>query len=90
MTIRVEVIQALPRTCREVVLELPDGATVADAVGRALARKEFQGSGVDPAKIAVFGRIATAGTVLGDGDRIEFLRDLARDPKDQRRERARS
>lgn len=80
----------MPRACREVVLELPDGAAVADAVGRALARKEFEGCAVDPAKVAIFGRIVPAGTVLRDGDRIEFLRDLARDPKDRRRERARS
>ena len=100
MTVRVEVIQALPRACRTVALELDDGVTVADAVRAALARGTFDAgrvdSGrvdpghVDPGKAAIFGRAVPPTTVLSDGDRIELLRDLVRDPKDMRRERARS
>ncbi len=105
MTVRVEVIQALPRACRTVALELDDGVTVADAVRAALARGAFDAgrvdSGrvdpghvdpvrVDPGKVAIFGRAVPPTTVLSDGDRIELLRDLMRDPRDRRRERARS
>ena len=90
MTVRVEVIQALPRACRTVALQLDDGVTAAGAVRAALARGAFDAGRVDAGKLAIFGRAVPPTTVLRDGDRVELLRDLVRDPKDRRRERARS
>ena len=90
MTVRVEVIQALPSACRTVALQLDDGVTAADAVRAALARGAFDAGRVDSGKLAIFGRAVPPTTVLSDGDRLELLRDLAQDPRDQRRERARS
>ena len=40
--------------------------------------------------LAVFGRRADLTSKISDGDRIEILRALLRDPKDARRVRARS
>ena len=43
----------------------------------------------EPLPLARFGRLVTPETVLADGDRIEILRPLLADPKDQRRQRVR-
>lgn len=65
------------------MLELPDAATVAEAVSLA----GLQGD-PDIVGYAVFGVRVTRETVLRDGDRLELLRALQADPKDARRRRA--
>ncbi|MFT3668295.1 MAG: RnfH family protein [Pseudoxanthomonas sp.] len=81
---RVEVIRAWPHRVESVVLELPDGAIVADAV----AACGFDG--LTPAQpLAVHGLMAERSTALREGDRVEVLRPLLLDPKEARRRRAR-
>jgi putative ubiquitin-RnfH superfamily antitoxin RatB of RatAB toxin-antitoxin module len=67
-------------------LDLPAGATVADAVAQSglLARV------ADPASVsyAIHGQRARADTPLADGDRVEILRPLVADPKAARHARA--
>ena len=65
-------------------LQLEEGATVADAVAAA----RLEGSADCPAA-AVHGVLAQPHQVLLDGDRVELLRGLQADPKDNRRRRAR-
>jgi hypothetical protein len=80
--LRIEVVLALPRRHATMVLALPDGATVEDAV---------RASGLSTDGIvgyAVFGERATPATPLRDGDRVELLRPLQADPKESRRRRA--
>ena len=81
---KVEVIRAWPGRYESVVVELPDGACVADALAA---------SGLaaipDVAGYAVFGVRVDAATPLRDGDRLELLRALQLDPKEARRRRAR-
>ena len=80
--IRVEVIRAWPRRHASEVLELPDGARVADALAAChLPRGDVCGQ-------AVFGERAGPDTVLRDGDRLELLQALRIDPKEARRRRA--
>jgi putative ubiquitin-RnfH superfamily antitoxin RatB of RatAB toxin-antitoxin module len=81
--LHVEVLRAWPRRHEAVRLELPDGATVADAV-RACG---LPLDGV--AGHAVYGEPATPATPLRDGDRVELLEALRVDPKEARRRRAR-
>ncbi|SFV26609.1 hypothetical protein SAMN05428990_0389 [Pseudoxanthomonas sp. YR558] len=81
---RVEAIRAWPHRVESVVLELPEGSTVADA----LAASGFDG--LTPTQpTAVHGVMADAGVVLREGDRVEVLRPLLLDPKEARRRRAR-
>jgi putative ubiquitin-RnfH superfamily antitoxin RatB of RatAB toxin-antitoxin module len=82
----ISVVYALPERYWRVDVQLGQGATVADAL--AAASLEAPGLEVDPARLAVFGRAATPGTPLHDGDRVEILRPLAMDPKEARRRRA--
>ena len=81
--VRVEVIRAWPHRFDSVVLSLPSGATVADA----LSASGFA-EAAHPA-VAIHGVIATPDTVLNDNDRVEVLRPLQTDPKEARRRRAR-
>ena len=86
--LQVEVCYALPERDWRVPLSLPAGATVADALDAADMPSRIAGLVVDPAHLAVFGRLVGPADVLADGDRVEILRPLLADPKQARRERA--
>jgi uncharacterized protein len=81
-TIRVEVIQAWPRRHEARTLELPEGATVADALAAAAMPPEGHTA------MAIYGETVTTTQPLHDGDRLELLRPLLLDPKEARRRRA--
>jgi len=82
---RVEVVRALGPTAaaiKQAWLELPEGASVADALqASGLAFPELAGC-------AVYGERVTPAHQLRDGDRLELLRPLQLDPKQARRRRA--
>ncbi len=78
----VEVIRAWPRRFEAITLQLPDTATVADA----LAASGFTLEGI--CACAVFGERVGNDTRLHDADRLELLRPLQIDPKEARRRRA--
>lgn len=86
--LRVEVVYALPDRCWRVPVQLPAGATVADALAVADLPSQIPGVVVDPEGLAIYGQAATPATALHDGDRIEVLRPLLVDPKQARRRRA--
>ncbi len=84
-TIRVEIaFGARPGRVQRATLELPEGATVAQAIDRtgwALP------AGV---RIGVWGRLRDPAETLRDRDRVEIYRPLTVDPKEARRMRYRS
>lgn len=81
---KVTVVRASPRRCEQCVLDLPEGATVDDAV-------RASGIALDGVVgIAVFGERVAADRVLREGERVELLAGLIADPKDARRTRARN
>lgn len=82
--IRVEVVLAWPQQVLARTLELEEGASVAEAVAAAA----LQGSD-ECVAFAIHGVLATPGQPLREGDRVELLRPLRADPKDNRRRRAR-
>jgi putative ubiquitin-RnfH superfamily antitoxin RatB of RatAB toxin-antitoxin module len=81
--IEVEVVLAWPQRVLSRRLQLEEGATVADAIAAAA----LEGSAGCPAA-AVHGVLARPQQALLDGDRVELLRPLLADPKDNRRRRA--
>lgn len=83
--ITVEVVLAWPDRAASRVLSLPEGATIAEAIAVAA----IDGSEQCPA-VAVHGLLAKPDQVLREGDRVELLRPLLADPKDNRRRRARA
>jgi hypothetical protein len=88
IVIRIEVVYALPERYWSVALELASGSTVAQALSLAGMEGLAEGAEIDPARLAVFSRPVLPSTVLRDGDRLEILRPLVADPKQNRRARA--
>ena len=85
---RVVVAYVAPGVELLVPLELPDGASVQDAV-TASRISERAGADVDASVCAIFGRRVAPGTRLAEGDRVEITRPLLCDPKAARRARVR-
>ncbi|MCS3746259.1 hypothetical protein FHY19_001948 [Xanthomonas arboricola] len=83
MTVQVEVILAWPDRYSAIVLDLPQGATVAEATAASGLCAE-----APPAAIAIHGVVVRPDQVLRAGDRVELLRPLLLDPKEARRRRA--
>jgi putative ubiquitin-RnfH superfamily antitoxin RatB of RatAB toxin-antitoxin module len=81
--IRVEVVYALPLAQDICPLEVPEGTTIKEAI---LLTRHAQ-CDLATHSLAVYGRPATADTVLREGDRIEILRPLQVDPKLARKRR---
>ncbi|HXU53274.1 MAG TPA: RnfH family protein [Casimicrobiaceae bacterium] len=86
MTLRVVVAYAAPGAEAIVAVDLPEGATVADAIRRAgvVARLGLDADTLTP---AIFGQRAEPATPLADGDRVELTRPLVADAKALRRAR---
>lgn len=85
---RVSVVYALPERQALVELELPESATVADAVARSGLLQQFPEISNRPLACAIYGRAVTDSQVLRAGDRVELLRPLQVDPKESRRRAA--
>lgn len=77
-----------PREVLEWVLDLPEGATVREAVLASGWRAACPEAAMPP-DVGIWGRSCGPQQVLRDGDRVEIYRDLKVDPKVARRERFR-
>lgn len=86
--VHVEVAYALPELAHRVHLELPEGATVAQALAAVAAVAPFCDLELAERPVAVFGRMVNPADELHHGDRIDVLRPLLMDPKEARRRRA--
>jgi putative ubiquitin-RnfH superfamily antitoxin RatB of RatAB toxin-antitoxin module len=87
--VKVTVVWAT-RAIQDVVeVDLPPGATIADAIAKSGLVAQYE---LDAARLgfAVFGRRASAQTPLAEGDRIDLTRPLEVDPKAARIARARA
>ena len=76
-----------PRQVVEVVMHLPQGSSVADALLACGKLDAFHGVDLSVMTTGVWGRKSDAQQALQDGDRVEFYRPLKVDPKTARRER---
>jgi putative ubiquitin-RnfH superfamily antitoxin RatB of RatAB toxin-antitoxin module len=85
---RVWVVYALAdrQTVRE--LELPESATVGEAVARSGLLEQFPEIAARPLACAIYGRPVVESQVLRADDRVEILRPLRVDPKESRRRAA--
>jgi uncharacterized protein len=73
-------------------LQLPGGATVADALKASGLAQRFPDIGnkigdPSPLRLGVWNKPRDAHTLLRDGDRVEVYRPLLVDPKEARRQR---
>lgn len=86
--LHVYLVYALPQQQHVIDLLLPNGSTVMDAVTRSGFLQRFPAIGEQPLQCAIFNRVVPLGEPLQAGDRIEVLRPLRVDPKEQRRKEA--
>lgn len=86
--LRAEVCYAGPEGQFLLRVELPAGATLADAIEASGIRARVPGLQVDDRHVGVFSKPRPLATPLRDGDRVEVYRPLKVDPREARRERA--
>ncbi|HMM56796.1 MAG: RnfH family protein [Xanthomonadales bacterium PRO7] len=87
-SIRVEVVYADPHRQFLRVVDIPPGSKVIDAVDASGILAQLPG--FVPAGYGIFGRSVAMDAPLRDGDRVELYRPLQIDPKQARRNRART
>lgn len=87
-TIRVEVAYARPEEQTIISVEIPEGATLEQAIVKSRIQERFPEIQIQIAKVGVFGRLGKLSTTLRAGDRVEIYRPLIADPKEVRKQRA--
>jgi len=86
--IAVEVAYATHLQQQLVALELPEGATIAEAIEASGLREWFPEIAGADLSVGIFAKVLNLGHVLKQGDRVEIYRPLCADPKEARRRRA--
>lgn len=66
-------------------VEVPDGATIKEAIERSGILKQFPEIDLEQQKVGVFSKLSKLDAVLEDGDRVEIYRPIICDPKTVRR-----
>ncbi|MCO5760339.1 MAG: RnfH family protein [Chromatiaceae bacterium] len=87
-TIRVEVAYARPEQQALIPVEVPEGATLEQAIVQSRIQEQFPEIQLQTAKVGVFGKLGKLSAILRDGDRVEIYRPLLADPKEVRKQRA--
>jgi putative ubiquitin-RnfH superfamily antitoxin RatB of RatAB toxin-antitoxin module len=82
---RVGVAYANPRRQAWLNVELPDGASVKDAIERSGVLRQFPEINLEQQKVGIFGKVVTLDAPVEDGDRVEIYRPIICDPKTVRR-----
>jgi putative ubiquitin-RnfH superfamily antitoxin RatB of RatAB toxin-antitoxin module len=85
---KIEIVHATPAEQGIIVIDLPPGTSVGEALAVAQSRGLLSKGQGAHAALARFGQTASAQDILREGDRIELLRPLVADPKESRRRRA--
>ena len=88
--IHIEVAYAAPDKQVLLGLSVPEGATVAEGIEQSAIQDEFPELKMDIKAVGIFSRKVPLDHVLREGDRIEIYRPLIVDPKEARRQRAKS
>ena len=83
----IEVCYALPNEQALIPVELPEGATVQQALDASGILKRYPQIDLEKQKVGVFGKLKPLDTVLADHDRVEIYRPLIVDPKAARQRR---
>ncbi len=86
--INIEIVYALPMQAWIQALHVPHGSTLEFALTQIELAQFPSAMQIDTERLAVFGQKAKLSDVLVEFDRIEILRPLLHDPKDNRRQRA--
>jgi len=61
-------------------IEVPDGATIQDAIVCSGILDKFPEINLEQQKVGIFGKVSKLETPLNDGDRVEIYRPIIADP----------
>ncbi|MGB5065220.1 MAG: RnfH family protein [Candidatus Competibacter sp.] len=86
--IRVEVAYACPDEQVIIPVEVPEGATLEQAIVQSRIQERFPEIQLHTAKVGVFGKLGKLSATARAGDRVEIYRPLLADPKEVRKRRA--
>ena len=86
--IKIELVYALPAAQTLLKLEVPQNATIAEALKLSGIMDKYPEIDLVKGKFGIFGKLSKTDTVLREKDRIEIYRPLLADPKEVRRKRA--
>ena len=89
-TIRVEVAFALPDEQALVAIEVSEGSTVHEAIDQSGIAARFAGVDLDGLPVGIWGREVGRDHELSAGDRVEIYRALETEPREARRQQAKS
>ena len=78
---KIGIAYALPQRQVWFDIELPDGATVQDAINRSGILKQFPEIDLEKNKVGIYGKVSKLDAALNDGDRVEIYRPIICDPK---------
>ena len=78
---KIGIAYALPQRQSWLEVDIPDGATVKDAIERSGILKQFPEIDLEQQKVGIFGKVSKLDAVLNDGDRVEIYRPITCDPK---------
>jgi putative ubiquitin-RnfH superfamily antitoxin RatB of RatAB toxin-antitoxin module len=87
--IEIEVVYALPQAQTVVILQVPVGTRIKEAIAMSGIAAQHPGIDWNSAVMGIFGKRASLSTMLRANDRVEIYRPLLADPKQARRKRAR-
>lgn len=68
-------------------IEVPEGASVGDAIDRSGVLKRFPEIDLGKQKVGIFGKLVKLDSKVREGDRIEIYRPITADPKTVKRRR---
>src|SRR5471030_2200376 len=83
----IEVCYTLPNEQTLIAVELPEGATLQQALDASGMLQRYPGIDLATQKVGVFGKLKALDAVLADHDRVEIYRPLLVDPKLSRQRR---
>jgi len=83
--IKVEVLYALAHEQTLLVVEVPQGTTLADAVKSSGILEKYPEIDLSNNKVGIFGKLSKLDIVLRAKDRVEIYRPLIADPKEVRK-----
>ena len=87
-TLTIELIYALPEEQELLVIQVPQGSTVEQAITQSGILTKYPEIDLASTKVGIFSKVSKLNEELRDGDRIEIYRPLIADPKEMRRKKA--
>jgi len=78
---KIGIAYALPQRQVWFDVNLPDGATIKDAIERSGIIGQFPEIDLEKNKVGIYGKVSKLDAVLNDGDRVEIYRPIICDPK---------